>query len=159
MIPLGYNPIMVQKSVVAAIQRAIRRGIASFGSQDRLAEETGLHRNTISRWVRGDLKEPELEKIIRLFEVTGSDLNELKEGWSDQPEPSTMQVELLEAIRGDLAAVLAEQRKISGAQVVVVNKQDSGVAFNLPTLGEVVSSFEQRALEIKMEQEGARKKS
>ena len=119
------------------------RGIGLFGSQDRLAEASGLHRNTISRWSRGDLKEPELIKIIRLFEVTDSDLNDLKTKAEPAPAASP-ELRLLEEIRSGLIALLDERRSSAAAGRVTESGNDAG-AFSLPKLSEWISSFEERS--------------
>lgn len=145
---------MVRDGLAAAIQKAIWRGCVQFGSQERLAQECGLHRNTISRWARGDLREPELAKVVRLFEITGSDLNELKADFDATAEQARDNQLLLE-IRAAVLAVLEEQRRISGAQLVVLGRPESS-AFDMPALGQLVGGFEERAKSIKQEQSARR---
>lgn len=134
---------MVSDGVTKAIRNAVLRGIGLFGSQDRLAEASGLHRNTISRWSRGDLKEPELIKIIRLFEVTDSDLNDLKTKAEPAPAASP-ELRLLEEIRSGLITLLDEKRSAAPGEKETNSAQNKG-AFSLPKLSEWISSFEERS--------------
>ena len=61
----------MKKSISEQMVMALERGIATYGSQNKLAENSGCSGANISRW-RNGVQSPRLKEIEPIFEILGA---------------------------------------------------------------------------------------